>query len=246
MNEIDCSDKTVLVIGGSSGIGNGIARQFHDHGAQVYVCGTRSSAADYVDEEGSDLTGLRYFQWDVSSDSSVEALQPPFDSLDVLVASQGIVAYKQAEFQMPTFRRVLDVNLMSVMSSCTKFHAMLAKTHGSIIMLGSGASFFSVLGNPAYSASKGALVTLTKTLAEAWAGDGIRVNGIAPGLIATKITKVTWGHPRRYEDSLESIPMKRWGTPEDMGGIALFLASPLSSYLTGQMLIADGGMSLGL
>ncbi len=246
MNEIDFSDKTVLVIGGSSGIGNGIARQFRDHGAQVYVCCTRSSAADYVDEEGSDVTGLRYFQWDVSSDSSVEALQPPFDSLDVLVASQGIVAYKRAEFQMPTFRRVLDVNLMSVMSSCTKFHAMLAKMHGSIIMLGSGASFFSVLGNPAYSASKGALVTLTKTLAEAWARDGIRVNGIAPGLTATKITKVTWGHPRRYEDSLESIPMKRWGTPEDMGGIALFLASPLSSYLTGQMLIADGGMSLGL
>jgi len=246
MNEIDFSDKTVLVIGGSSGIGNGIAWQFRDHGAQVFVCGTRPSAVDYADEEGSDLTGLTYFQWNISSDRSVEALQPPFDSLDVLVASQGIVAYKRAEFQMPTFRSVLDVNLMSVMSSCTKFHDMLAKTHGSIIMLGSGASFFSVLGNPAYSASKGALVTLTKTLAEAWAGDGIRVNGIAPGLIATKITKVTWGHPRRYEDSLESIPMKRWGTPEDMGGIALFLASPLSSYLTGQMLIADGGMSLGL
>ena len=121
--------------------------------------------------------------------ATVASLQPPFDSLNVLVASQGIVEYKRAEFQMPTFRKVLDVNLMSVMSSCTKFHAMLAKTQGSIIVLGSGASFFSVLGNPAYSASKGALVTLTKTLAEAWAGDGIRVNGIAPGLIATKITK---------------------------------------------------------
>ena len=135
---------------------------------------------------------------------------------------------------------------MSVMSICTKFHAMLAATNGSVVILGSGASFFATMGNPAYSASKGALVTLTKTLAEAWAGDGIRVNGIAPGLIATKITKVTWGHPRRYQDSLEAIPMKRWGTPEEMGGIALFLASPLSSYVTGQMLIADGGMSLGL
>ena len=246
MNEIDFSNKTVLVIGGSSGIGNGIARQFRAHGAQVFVSGTRASAEDYADEEGSELEGLNYFQWDVSSDSNVESLQPPFAALDVLVASQGIVEYKRAEFQMPTFRKVLDVNLMSVMSSCTKFHDMLAETKGSIIMLGSGASFFSVLGNPAYSASKGALVTLTKTLAEAWAGDGIRVNGIAPGLIATKITKVTWGHPRRYQDSLEDIPMKRWGTPEDMGGIALFLASPLSSYLTGQMLIADGGMSLGL
>ena len=246
MNEIDFSNKTVLVIGGSSGIGNGIARRFRDHGARVFVSGTRAGAKDYADEEGSELDGLHYFQWDVSGDSKVAALQPPFDSLDVLVVSQGIVEYKRAEFQMPTFRKVLDVNLMSVMSSCTKFHPMLVKTQGSIIVLGSGASFFSVLGNPAYSASKGALVTLTKTLAEAWAVDGIRVNGIAPGLIATKITKVTWGHPRRYQDSLDSIPMKRWGTPEDMGGIALFLASPLAAYLTGQMLIADGGMSLGL
>ena len=246
MNEIDFSGKTALVIGGSSGIGNGIARQFKDHGAQVFVSGTRATAEDYADEEGSELDGLNYFQWDVSSDANVASLQPPFDSLDVLVASQGIVEYKRAEFKMPTFRKVLDVNLMSVMSSCTKFHDVLAQAKGSIIMIGSGASFFSVLGNPAYSASKGALVTLTKTLAEAWAGDGIRVNGIAPGLIATKITKVTWDHPRRYQDSLADIPMKRWGTPEDMGGIALFLASPLSAYLTGQMLIADGGMSLGL
>lgn len=246
MESLNFHGKTVLVVGGSSGIGNGIARRFREHGARVFVSGTRSTAAEYEGEEGSELDGLDYFQWDVSSDRSVAETSPRFDTLDVLVASQGIVEYKRAEFQMPTFRKVLDVNLMSVMSICTKFHAMLAATNGSVVILGSGASFFATMGNPAYSASKGALVTLTKTLAEAWAGDGIRVNGIAPGLIATKITKVTWGHPRRYQDSLEAIPMKRWGTPEEMGGIALFLASPLSSYVTGQMLIADGGMSLGL
>ena len=246
MEHLDFHGKTVLVVGGSSGIGNGIARRFREHGARVFVSGTRPTAAEYEGEEGSILDELDYFQWDVSSDRSVAEMSPRFDTLDVLVASQGIVEYKRAEFQMPTFRKVLDVNLMSVMSICTKFHAMLAATNGSVVILGSGASFFATMGNPAYSASKGALVTLTKTLAEAWAGDGIRVNGIAPGLIATKITKVTWGHPRRYQDSLEAIPMKRWGTPEEMGGIALFLASPLSSYVTGQMLIADGGMSLGL
>ena len=244
MNEIDFSGKTVLVIGGSSGIGNGIARQFRDHGAQVYVCGTRASAEDYTDEEGSDLAGLHYFQLDVSKDENIENLIPPFDKLDVLVASQGIVMYKQAEFQMSNFRKVLDVNLMSVMNCCTKFHAMLAETKGSVIIIGSGASFFAVFGNPAYSASKGALRTLTMTLGEAWARDGIRVNGIAPGLIITKITKVTWDHPRGYEDSLNNIPLRRWGTPEDIGGIALFLASPLSSYMTGQMLLVDGGMGL--
>jgi 3-oxoacyl-[acyl-carrier protein] reductase len=243
MNEINFSGKTVLVVGGSSGIGNGIARVFRGHGAAVFVSGTRVSAADYQSDE-SDLTGMTYFQWDVSDDTAVENLTPPFATLDVLVLSQGIVMYKRAEFQMPNFRRVLDVNLMSVMSCGMKFHDMLAATKGSVIIVGSGASFHAVFGNPAYSASKGALVTLTKTLAEAWATDGIRVNGIAPGLVATKITKVTWDHPRRYEDSLNEIPLHRWGTPEEMGGVTLFLASPLSSYVTGQMIIVDGGMSL--
>jgi 3-oxoacyl-[acyl-carrier protein] reductase len=245
MNEINFNGKTVLVVGGSSGIGNGIARVFRDHGATVFVSGTRALATDYTNEtDGADLSSMTYFQWDVSNDHTVENLKPPFSTLDVLVLSQGTVMYKRAEFQMPNFRRVLDVNLMSVMSCCMKFHDMLAATKGSVIIVGSGASFHAVFGNPAYSASKGALVTLTKTLAEAWATDGIRVNGIAPGLVATKITKVTWDHPRRYEDSLNEIPLHRWGTPEEMGGVTLFLASPLSSYVTGQMIIVDGGMSL--
>lgn len=243
-NEIDFTNKTVLVVGGSSGIGNGIARAFLDHGATVFVSGTRASAEDYKDEEGSDLSGLSYFQLDVAEDQNVETFVPPFDKLDVLVLSQGIVIYKRGEFKMEGFRKVVNVDLMSVMSCCVKFHDMLAATKGTIIILGSGASFQAVFGNPGYSASKGGLVTLTKTLGEAWATDGIRVNGIAPGLVATKITKVTWDHPRRYEDSLNEIPLHRWGTPEEMGGVALFLASPLSSYMTGQMLVVDGGMSL--
>lgn len=243
-NEIDFTNKTVLVVGGSSGIGNGIARAFLDHGATVFVSGTRAAAEDYKDEEGSDLSGLSYFQLDVADDRNVENLVPPFDKLDVLVLSQGIVIYKRGEFKMEGFRKVVNIDLMSVMSCCVKFHDMLAATKGSIIILGSGASFQAVFGNPGYSASKGGLVTLTKTLGEAWATDGIRVNGIAPGLVATKITKVTWDHPRRYEDSLNEIPLHRWGTPEEMGGVALFLASPLSSYMTGQMLVVDGGMSL--
>lgn len=244
MNEIDFSNKTVLVVGGSSGIGNGIARVFRDHGATVFVCGTRSSAEDYRGEEGSDLSGLHYFQLDVSNDKAVEEFEPPFYSLDVLVLSQGTVIYKQGEYTMDGFRKVMDVNIMSVMACCLKFHDMLAAAKGSIIMIGSGASFHAVMGNPAYSASKGGMLTLTKTLGEAWARDGIRVNGIAPGLVDTKLTKVTRDHPRRYEDSLAEIPLRRWGTPEEMGGIALFLASPLASYVTGQMIVADGGMSL--
>ena len=244
MNEVDFSGKTVLVIGGSSGIGNGIARQFRDHGADVYVAGTRSSAEDYDAAEGSDLEGLEYFKLDAADQEALDALDPPFDRLDVLVACQGIVIYRQGEFEMDGFRHVMDVNLNSIMASCVKFHDMLAATNGSIIILGSGASFKAVKGNPAYSASKGGLKTLTMTLGEAWARDGIRVNGIAPGFVDTKMTKVTRDNPERYEGTLSRIPMRRWAAPEEMGSVALFLASPLASYVTGQMVWVDGGMGL--
>lgn len=244
MNEIDFSGRTVLVVGGSSGIGNGIARTFRDHGAAVYVCGTRPSANDYGDEDGSDLSGLSYFPWDVTNDDAVKELRPPFEKLDVLVLSQGTVIYSQGEFEMTGFRRVIDVNLMSVMNCSVKFHDMLAASGGSIIVVGSSACFRSTKGNPAYSASKGGVLALTRTLAEAWARDGIRVNGVAPGLVATKMTKVTWNHPRRYQDTVAEIPLRRWGTPEEMGGVALFLASPLAAFVTGEMILVDGGQSL--
>lgn len=243
-NEVDFTGRTVLVIGGSSGIGNGIARQFRDHGATVYACGTRPAAADYKIEEGSDLTGLHYFPLDVSSDEAVAALKPPFDRLDVLVCAQGTVIYRRGEFEMAGFRKVMDVNLNSIMASALKFQALLAASRGSIIIVGSGASFHAVKGNPAYSASKGGLLTLTMTLAEAWAGDGIRVNGIAPGFVDTKLTKVTRDNPKRYEGTLQNIPLGRWAAPEEMGGVCLFLASPLASYVTGQMILVDGGMGL--
>src|SRR5215469_10174500 len=137
MNEIDFSGRTVLVVGGSSGIGNGIARTFRDHGAAVYVCGTRPSAQDYGDEDGSDLSGLTYFPWDITNDDAVKELRPPFEKLDVLVLSQGTVIYSQGEFEMSGFRRVIDVNLMSVMNCSVKFHDMLAASGGSIIVVGS-------------------------------------------------------------------------------------------------------------
>ena len=94
------------------------------------------------------------------------------------------------------------------------------------------------------SASKGGLITLIKTLAEAWAENNIRVNGIAPGFVATKLTEVTYKNEKRYEDTLRSIPLGRWGTPNDMGELACFLCSSGASYITGQMITSDGGMSL--
>ena len=244
MDELDFSGKQVLVVGGSSGIGNGIAQAFRGHGAQVAVYGTRRSAADYSAEEGSDLEGLDYARLDVSDAQAIEDFRPSFDRLDVLVLAQGAVLYRRGEFEMPGFRKVIEVNLISLMACATRFHPMLKAASGALIVVSSTAAYHSTMGNPAYNASKTGAVGLTRTLGEAWAEDGIRVNGIAPGLVDTKMTRVTTTNPKRLEAALERIPLKRLGTPADMAGAALFLASPLSSYVIGQTIVVDGGLIL--
>lgn len=241
---LDFSGKTVLVVGGSSGIGNGIAQAFRRQGAAVHVWGTRANAADYNIADGSDLNGLHYAQLDAADFAAVEAWKAPFKALDVLVLSQGTVLYKRGEFRMDGFQKVIDVNLNSLMACAIKFHDMLAAAKGSLITVSSTAAYHSTRGNPAYNASKTGAVGLTRTLAEAWAGDGIRVNGIAPGLVDTKLTKVTTENPERLQASLQGIPLKRLGTPDDMAGVALFLASPLAAYVVGQTIPVDGGLIL--
>jgi 3-oxoacyl-[acyl-carrier protein] reductase len=244
MNELDFSGKEILVIGGSSGIGNGIAQAFRAKGAHVHVCGTRAAASDYSPAEGSQLEGLDYIRLDVSDAKAIENFTPPFERLDVLVLAQGAVIYRRGEFEMAGFRTVLEVNLISLMACATRFHAMLAAAKGSLIIVSSTAAYHATKGNPAYNASKTGAVGLTRTLGQAWAEDGIRVNGIAPGLVDTKMTKVTTANPKRLQGAIESIPLKRLGTPADMAGAALFLASPLSSYIVGQTLVVDGGLIL--
>lgn len=243
MIAIDFSGQTVLVTGGTSGIGNGIARSFLKAGANVHVTGTRPEA-DYRSDEGSDLSGLSFHQLDIADDAAVLAFAEKFGALNVLVNSVGTVAYKRKEFEMETFRRIMDVNLNGVMHISTLFHDRLAAAKGSIIQIASLASFFSTRNNPAYSASKGALAILTKTLADNWGRDGIRVNAIAPGFVESKLTRVSRDNPKIYEASIRRTPLGRWGTPDDMGNAALFLASPLASFITGQTICVDGGISL--
>ena len=240
----DYSDRTVLVVGGSSGIGNGIAQAFRAQGARVHVWGTRAKAADYAGVEGSDLQGLGYTQVDVGDFDAIAAAPLPFDTLDVLVLSQGMVLYKRAEFQTAGFRQVVDVNLNSLMACAEKFQDQLAATKGSILIVSSTAAFHATKGNPAYGASKTGAMGLTRTLGQAWAPLGIRVNGIAPGMVPTKMTEVTVKNPDRADATLRQIPLGRFGSPEDMAGVALFLASPMAAYVVGQTLVVDGGLTL--
>ncbi|RYF93638.1 MAG: SDR family oxidoreductase [Caulobacteraceae bacterium] len=241
--DLDFTGKRVLVVGGSSGIGNGIAHGFRERGAKVAVWGTRPHG-DYKAEDGSDLEGLTFQQVDASDNDAVAGAPSPFDGLDVLVLAQGTVLYRKGEFEMEGFRKVVSVNLDSLMACSMRFFEDLKASAGSIITISSTAAFHATRGNPAYTASKAGAVALTRTLAQSWARDGVRVNGVAPGLVDTKLTKVTTENPERLAGALRGIPMGRLGLPVDMAGPVMFLASPLAAYVTGQTLIVDGGLSL--
>ncbi|MEL0251431.1 MAG: SDR family oxidoreductase [Novosphingobium sp.] len=243
-DDTDFTGSKVLVVGGSSGIGNGIARAFRARGAVVHVWGTRASASDYDPVDGSDLSGLGYSCVDVGDPAAIEAAELPFAGLDVLVLCQGTVVYRRGEFEREGWDRVMAVNLDSLMHTARKFRTQLAQAGGSIIIVSSISGLKANIGNPAYAASKAGAISLTKTLGQAFAADGVRVNGLAPGLVDTKLTKVTTQNTERLQGALALIPQRRMGTPEDMAGAAIFLASPLASYVTGHTLIVDGGLSL--
>lgn len=242
--ELDFTGKVALVVGGSSGIGNAIAQAFRAKGAQVHVWGTRPSAADYADSADSSLQGLHYRQLDVSDSAAIAAVEPGFDRLDVLVLSQGLVLYGRAEFEQAGFERVLQVNLNSLMACCMRFHPLLKASAGAVVVISSTAAFHATRGNPAYGASKAGAMGLTRTLADTWAPEGVRVNGIAPGMVPTKMTRITTDSPKRVADICSRIPLGRLGRSDEIASVALFLASPMSSYMIGQTLAVDGGLTI--
>jgi 3-oxoacyl-[acyl-carrier protein] reductase len=238
----DFAGKTALVVGGSTGIGNAAARLFREAGATVHVTGTRDGPEAYAGTDG-DLGGLAYHRLDIGDRAAVAGFDPGIERLDALVIAAGMVMYRRAEFEIENFERVLSANLTGFMQLSTHFLPALRAAGGSIVNVGSVASFKGVVGQPAYSASKGGLRTLTRSLAMAFAPDGVRVNLVAPGLIRTKMTEVTWADERRAAATVASIPLKRLGEPHDVAGAILFLCSPLAAYITGESLLIDGGLT---
>jgi len=241
--DLDFTDKTVLIIGGTSGIGLACAQAFSARGARVAVTGTRADRADYGDAAEA-FAPFAFSTLDVAKAGAVEAWTPPFEALDVVILSQGAVEYRRREFEAETFRRVVEVNLNSLMACAEKLAPALEARRGSLILISSVGGLRAARGNPAYSASKAGAIHLTRALGDAWAGRGIRVNGIAPGLIATKMTEVTTADPKRLEERLRGIPLQRLGRPEEIAGAALFLASPLATYIIGETIVVDGGRTL--
>jgi NAD(P)-dependent dehydrogenase (short-subunit alcohol dehydrogenase family) len=225
----------VLVVGGTSGIGAGIAAAFLAEGAEVTVTGaTEAEAAAVAD------AGVRSLVLDVRDAAQVVSVTGALSALDHLVYCAGIIR-RGAEHDPAVFAEVLEINLTGAMRAASAARPLLAANGGTITLMASMLSFFGGGLVPGYSASKGGIVQLTKSLAIAYASDGIRVNAIAPGWIATDLTKPLRDDPAREAAILGRTPLGRWGRAEDVAGGALFLASPLAGFVTGTVLPIDGG-----
>jgi NAD(P)-dependent dehydrogenase (short-subunit alcohol dehydrogenase family) len=228
--------KTVVVTGGTQGIGAGIAQQFAALGARVIAAGLAPTDARH--EALGD--GIELVHLDVADAQSVEAFMKRLDTLDVLVNCAGMIR-RGDEHDIETFERVIAVNLNGTMRMCAAARPLLAATKGSIVNTASMLTFFGGGLVPAYSASKGGVAQLTKSLAIAYAADGIRVNAVAPGWIATPLTQALQEDDGRSQAILDRTPMKRWGLPEDVARVTAFLASPAASFMTGTIVPVDGG-----
>ena len=237
-SQFDFTGQTVLVTGGSSGIGLAIAQGFRDAGAAVTITGTQASIADYPD----DLTTFTYHQVDMQDVPGVEALANGISKLDVLVNNAGTTFRGEAAYDPENFEATIDINLNSVYRLSHRLVPLLKASGGSIINIASMTSYFGSPRGPGYGASKSAILQMTMSLGALWARDGVRVNAIAPGWIATKLTAPIQGMAEIADPILQRTPMGRWGEPDEMIGTALFLASSdVAGFITGVTIPVDGG-----
>jgi NAD(P)-dependent dehydrogenase (short-subunit alcohol dehydrogenase family) len=226
-----------IVTGGTTGIGFGIATAMLNDGYDVTVAGLTDEQVARVPQR----EGLTAVKLDVTSAASVAEVLAPFNELAALINCAGVIFRNGAEYEIETFQKVIDVNLTGTMRMCVAARPKLAATRGAIVNTASMLSFFGGPSVPAYTASKGGVAQLTKALAVAWAPEGIRVNAVAPGWIATELTRSLVEDEVRSAVLLGRTPMQRWGEPGDIGGAAVFLCSPAARFITGAILPVDGG-----
>jgi 2-dehydro-3-deoxy-D-gluconate 5-dehydrogenase len=249
MSPFDLKGRVALVTGGNGGIGLGMARGLAQAGAAVAVAGRNlkksQAAAAELSAMGSKTTVVEV---DVTDETScrkmVEDTVAQLGRLDILINNAGINIRKQPQdYTLAEWRLVIESNLSSAFTcSHAAYPHMKSAGAGKIINIGSMMSIFGASFAPAYAASKGGIVQLSRALATAWAKDNIQVNAVLPGWIDTDLTK----RARAEVSGLNSMvlmrtPARRWGTPDDMSGIAVFLASSASDFVTGTAIPVDGG-----
>ena len=240
--------RRVLVTGGSSGIGRAIAEAFAASGANVIATGISADDLSRNAALKPFAEGIQTAILDVTSQPSIDAFMKSIDSLDVLVNAAGIIQRNGIEFTPEGFDGTLDVNLSGVMRLCLASRGLLAQSQmpggASIINIASMLSYFGSPFAPGYAAAKGGIVQLTKSLAAAWAREGIRVNAVAPGWIRTPLTAALQADEARSKPILDRTPLSRWGNPEEVAPAVLFLSGPGAGFITGATLNIDGGYSV--
>lgn len=234
----DFTGAVVVVVGASrAGIGAAIARAFQAAGAEVTITGAEPEPIE------ADRGRFAYQTLDVRDGAAVEAFAERFDEVDVLVNCAAITA-RGEEMQPEFFARVVDINLQGTFRTARAFHERLTARGGTVINVASMYARFGSPRNPAYGASKAAVEQLTKSLAIAWAPDGIRVNAVAPGFVVTEQSARSRTDPVHVANVNARTPLGRWGEPEDIAGTVLFLASSAAGFITGACLPVDGGYSV--
>lgn len=233
----DVSGKHVLITGGRGGIGGAIATAFVEAGAHVI-------ATDLAPLPEKTREGIEDRMLDVRDADAVRALADELTRLDVLVQCAGRAAPME-EYELATFEEIVGIHLTGTFSVATALQPLLAASGGSVINVGSMYSYFGSPLVPAYGAAKAGIVQLTKTLALAWAAEGVRVNGIAPGWIRTALTAPLEALPGAAEAIVSRIPGGQLSEPEELAGTALFLASPAARLINGVTIPVDGGYSAG-
>lgn len=231
--------RNVVVVGGSSGIGAAIAQAFARNGDRVAATAATVQELERANSDAA-LRGISFAQLDVRDKDQVQTWVDARGDIDVVVNCAGVIK-RNLEHDPDVFADVLDINLTGTMRVCTAARESLKRTGGCIVNTASMLSFFGGGLVPAYSASKGGIAQLTKSLAIAYASDAIRVNAVAPGWIATPLTQALQDDPVRSGPILARTPMARWGRPEDVAGPVLFLASEAAGFMTGVVLPVDGG-----
>jgi NAD(P)-dependent dehydrogenase (short-subunit alcohol dehydrogenase family) len=232
----DLSGKRALVTGGRGGIGMAIARALGDGGARVTITG--------LGDETDIVEGFPFRRLDLRDPAAIEELRQSVDRLDILVNCAGATVRDGTEYDPEVFARIVDLNLNGTYRMCHAFLPQLKASRGSVINIASTSALLGSPHGPAYGAGKAGMVQLTKSLAMAWAKDGIRVNAIAPGWIRTKMN-VTVQDDEASTKRLEArIPLGRWGLPHEIAGAAVYLASPAASFTTGTTIVVDGGYSI--